>query len=113
MTKSRDEIWDEWRERVNMTPDELEQWFKTEESRSAGDSDDGESTGHLSGWRIAEIRRTGKEDLSDDQWDRMAEVTGYIARHCAQVPDGDVTDTPWRHSLMNWGHDPLKDGGCA
>jgi len=23
---------------------------------------------------------------------------------------GDVTDTHWRHSLMNWGQDPLKDG---
>jgi hypothetical protein len=22
--------------------------------------------------------------------------------------DGESTDTPWRYSLMNWGHDPLK-----
>ncbi|MER5294490.1 DNA-binding protein, partial [Streptomyces pharetrae] len=25
----------------------------------------------------------------------------------AQRPSGDVRDTRWRHSLMNWGHDPL------
>ncbi len=24
-------------------------------------------------------------------------------------PDGDVTGTRWRYSLMNWGHDPLGD----
>ena len=24
-------------------------------------------------------------------------------------PSGDVTDTKLRYSLMNWGHDPLKD----
>jgi hypothetical protein len=36
-------------------------------------------------------------------------VVGYIHRHLAQRPSGDVSQTPWRHSLMNWGHDPLKD----
>jgi hypothetical protein len=38
----------------------------------------------------------------------MRKVLGYIKRHSAQRPSGDVTDTPWRYSLMNWGHDPLK-----
>ena len=36
----------------------------------------------------------------------MRKVTGYVHRHLAQRPDGDVTDTRWRYSLMNWGHDP-------
>lgn len=27
-------------------------------------------------------------------------------RHLAQRPIGDIGDTPWRYSLMNWGHDP-------
>jgi len=35
-------------------------------------------------------------------------VHGYVARHSEQRPDGDVTDTKWRWSLMNWGNDPLK-----
>ena len=38
----------------------------------------------------------------------MDKVVGYIHRHLAQRPDGDVEDTDWRYSLMNWGHDPLK-----
>jgi hypothetical protein len=38
----------------------------------------------------------------------MHRVVGYIERHLAQRPDKDVHDTPWRYSLMNWGHDPEK-----
>nr|WP_201775475.1 DUF3140 domain-containing protein [Actinoplanes utahensis] len=38
----------------------------------------------------------------------LRQVVGYVHRHLAQRPDGDVTGTRWRHSLMHWGHDPLK-----
>ena len=109
-SKSHDEIWEEWGELVNMAPKELEDWLDTEESKSVGDSDGGESTGHKSGRRIVEIKRTNKDDLSDDQWDHMAKVVGYIKRHKAQGgPKKDVKHSDWRYSLMNWGHDPLKD----
>ena len=104
----REEIWSEFRDCVNMAPQELEDWLDTEESKSVGDSDGGESTGHKSGRRIVEIKRTNKADLTDSQWEHMDKVVGYIHRHLAQRPDGDVEDTDWRYSLMNWGHDPLK-----
>ena len=110
MAKSKDETWDEWNELVNMAPKELEDWLDTDESQSVGaDSGDGESTGHKSGKRIVAIKRTAKDDLSDDDWDHMRKVTGYINRHKAQGgPDEDVEHSDWRYSLMNWGHDPLK-----
>ena len=112
--KSRAEIWQEWRELVNMAPAELEDWLKTDESRSVGDNDEGESTGHASGRRIVVIKRTKKDDLTDAQWDHMATVVGYIKRHCAQGgPSDDMATSAWRYSLMNWGHDPLKDDGCV
>lgn len=113
-SKSHEQVWDEWGDLVNMAPQELEDWLETEESRSVGDTDDGESTGHKSGRRIVEIKRTNKSDLSDDQWKHMAKVVGYIKRHCSQGgPDDDVETSRWRYSLMNWGHDPLKDDGRA
>ena len=106
----KDEIYDTFYDRVNMQPKELEEWLETEESKSVGDNDDGESTGHKSGRRIVEIKRTNKDDLSDDQWDHMATVVGYIKRHLSQGgPDKNVEGSAWRYSLMNWGHDPLKD----
>ena len=110
-SKSHEEIWDEWRELVNMAPKELEEFLETDESRKVGaDSGDGESKGHKSGERIVEIKRTNKDDLSDDQWDHMATVVGYVKRHLSQGgPDEDVETSDWRYSLMNWGHDPLKE----
>ena len=104
------EVWDEWSEAVTMTPAELERWLETDESRSVGDTGgDGESTGHASGRRIVEILRSTKTDLTADDAAHMRKVVGYVHRHLAQRPDGDVTETKWRYSLMNWGHDPAKD----
>ncbi|EAR51038.1 possible DNA-binding protein [Oceanicola granulosus HTCC2516] len=94
---------------VNLAPAELEDWLSSEESKSVGDGEGGESTGHKSGRRIVEIKRTNKGELTDDQWDHMATVVGYIKRHLAQGgPDDGVENSNWRYSLMNWGHDPLK-----
>ena len=108
--KSRDEIWSEWRDLVNMAPQELQDWLETDDSKSVGDNDGKESTGHASGRRIVKIKRTNKDDLSDDQWDHMATVVGYIKRHLSQGgPDDDKAHSNWRYSLMNWGHDPLAD----
>ncbi|MCQ0025589.1 DUF3140 domain-containing protein [Streptomyces somaliensis DSM 40738] len=105
----RKETWDEFRGLVNMSPAELEKWLASEESRNAGQHEDGgESTGHASGRRILDILRTKKDDLSDDDYRHMRKVVGYVRRHVAQRPSGDVRDTRWRHSLMNWGHDPLE-----
>lgn len=106
--EERKETRKEFREVVNLAPKELEEWLRTEESRSVGDSDGGESTGHRSGRRIVELRRKNVDDLTDPDYAHMRKVVGYVNRHLAQRPDGDVTDTPWRWSLMNWGHDPLK-----
>lgn len=92
-----------------MTSGELEDWLATEGSQQVGDSSGGgESIGHASGRRIVEISRTRKDDLTDDDVAHMREVVGYVHRHAAQRPDGDVAGTPWRASLMNWGNDPLK-----
>ncbi|MCX2923229.1 DUF3140 domain-containing protein [Streptomyces sp. NEAU-W12] len=104
----REKTWDAFRELVNMKPAELEKWLASEQSRNAGqDKGGGESTGHASGRRIVDVLRAKKGDLSDDDYQHMRKVVGYVRRHLAQRPPGDVQDTRWRHSLMNWGHDPL------
>lgn len=94
---------------VNMTASELERWLDTDESKSVGQkSGSSESTGHESGRRIVKILRARKSDLTDDDVAHMRKVVGYAKRHLAQRPDGDVSDSNWRYSLMNWGHDPAK-----
>jgi len=94
---------------VNMTARQLADWLETEESQSVGQSDGGESVGHRSGRRLVEILERKKPERTDADRDHMHQVVGYIHRHLAQRPDGDVSETRWRYSLMNWGHDPLKD----
>lgn len=95
---------------VNMGPDEIEAWLRTPESLSVGFKYPGDdrSVGWRSGKRIVELLRRGPRTLSD--WQHMRKVAGYVARHLAQRPAGDVRRTRWRYSLMNWGHDPFGKG---
>ncbi|MFI5933485.1 DUF3140 domain-containing protein [Actinoplanes sp. NPDC051494] len=105
-----DDVHAPFREAVNMTAAELSKWLETGESRDVGQkpASGGESVGHDSGRKIIKILHTRKADLTDADEAHMRKVTGYVHRHLAQRPSGDVTDTAWRYSLMNWGHDPLK-----
>jgi len=113
MSDDADTIRADFDDAVNMTPKELEDWLATDESQSVGwsgsDGDGGESVGHESGRRIVEIKRTRKDDLTDDDLAHMKKVAGYVKRHLAQGgPKDDAEHSKWRYSLMNWGHDPLK-----
>ena len=100
----------DFREAVNMSASELEKWLKTDESQDVGQksSAGSESVGHDSGRKIVKILGTKKADLTDADEAHMRKVVGYVHRHLAQRPKGEVEDTKWRYSLMNWGHDPLK-----
>jgi hypothetical protein len=108
----RQETYDAFRDAVNLSPSALQDWLATEESKSVGDADSGESTGHRSGRRIVEIKRKSKDELTEADLGHMAKVVGYVRRHTAQRPSGDVTESAWRYSLIKWGHDPCKGGGC-
>ena len=101
-----------------MPPAALRKWLATEDSQHVGmvrgaglksEGAEGESVGHHMGARILEIRAKKLADLTDEDFAHMRKVVGYVHRHGKQRPEGDVTDTKWRKSLMNWGHDPLKD----
>ena len=105
-----------FKEAVNMTPAAIAKFLDTEDSKKVGwkgedGKGSGESVGHASGRRIIEIKKKKKADLTDDDYKHMAKVVSYVRRHMAQGPDkkADVKESKWRYSLMNWGHDPLKD----
>ncbi len=104
----RKDVIDEFGAVVNLTASELDEWLDTDDSRSVGEGS-GESKGHASGRRIVKLLRTRQDDLTDDDVEHMRTVVGYVHRHEAQRPQGDVQETNWRYSLMNWGHDPVKD----
>jgi hypothetical protein len=107
----RDKIYHDYAEAVNMTPAELEEWLETEESKRVGWKAEAgaESVGHASGRRILALSRKRKAALTDEDYGHMRKVVGFVRRHLAQPPENQVTSR-WRYSLMNWGHDPLKEG---
>ncbi|MGK9067148.1 DUF3140 domain-containing protein [Stutzerimonas chloritidismutans] len=109
---------EEFQRVVNMTPSALRRWLDSDQSRSVGmtaegekvsSPSDGEAVGHHMGERILELKGIRQADLSEDDYQAMRKVIGYVHRHLAQRPRGEVRDSRWRQSLMNWGHDPLED----
>ena len=110
-TDEQQSTYEDFREAVNMAPKELEDWLGTDDSARVGykEHDGDESVGHASGRHIVEIRRKKKDEMTADDVAHMEKVAGFVHRHMAQRPDGDVAHTDWRYSLMNWGHDPLKN----
>lgn len=110
MTNDQQATVQEFQQAVNMTPHQLENWLKTEKSQSVGQKQDGgEAIGHESGRHIVELLRKRKADYTEADLSQMKRVVSYVHRHLAQEPSGDIEETRWRYSLMNWGHDPLKE----
>lgn len=116
--QARRDTRDEFQRVVNMAPATLRRWLDSEQSRSVGmtaDGEkvsspaDGEAVGHHMGERILALKDTRQADLDEDDYQAMRKVIGYVHRHLAQRPKGELRDSRWRHSLMNWGHDPLAD----
>ena len=99
-------------EAVNMTAAELGDWLLTPASLGVGwkgaEGQLNESVGHASGRRIVDILRTPAAKLTEMDYSHMRKTVGFIRRHQAQKPINIVTSR-WRCSLMNWGHDPLRD----
>jgi hypothetical protein len=112
VTLDRNRIARDFAEVVNMSADELEGWLRTPKSKAVGwkgiDGKAAESVGHASGRRIVTILRSAPADLAENDYAHMRKVVGYVRRHLAQEPANPVT-SKWRYSLMNWGHDPLKN----
>jgi hypothetical protein len=108
MAEDSQQIVRDFKQVVNMSPQQLQSWLKTEDSQKVGQKNGGdESIGHKSGERIVEL--LDRDDYSDDDLAHMRKVVSYVRRHSAQRPKGEIENTRWRYSLMNWGHDPIKE----
>lgn len=109
MSKDSQAVLEEFQQNVNMTAKEIENWLKTDESKSVGQKDGNqESIGHESGRHIIDILHKKEANYTEDDLSQMQRVVSYIKRHSAQKPSSEIEDSRWRYSLMNWGHDPLK-----
>ena len=107
-----DKVRRDFGEAVNMSALELENWLLTRYSHAVGwkgaRGEARESVGHASGRHIVAILKKKKDELSAADYEHMRKVVGFVRRHSAQRPENIYTSR-WRYSLMNWGHDPLKE----
>ena len=111
-------VYKNFKEQVNMTASQLKKWLTSDDAKSVGWSKtEGKKTsvsgakteGYKSGELIISIMEKKKDDLTDKDYKQMKRTVSYIKRHMAQKPTKEsVEDSRWRYSLMNWGHDPLK-----
>jgi Protein of unknown function (DUF3140)/Hypervirulence associated proteins TUDOR domain len=108
-SSKQQEILKDFQEAVNMNASEIQKWLKSEESHSVGQKDkQGKIKGRKSGKKIVKILQKDLSDYSKKDFRHMKKTVGYVHRHLAQKPSKDIKETPWRYSLMNWGHDPIK-----
>ncbi|KAI9788992.1 MAG: hypothetical protein M1816_006450 [Peltula sp. TS41687] len=117
MVKDNETVIKEFNELVNMTADELDEWLQGDASKETGWSKNdgsGESVGHESGRKIAEILRKNP-DMNPDQYDEddlphMRKVVSYCKRHLAQEEAAKQdTNSKSYKSLKNWGHVAQKE----
>ncbi len=101
MSNDRQQTIDEFKESVNMTRKELEDWLQTDESGSVGQGE-GESKGHESGRRIVGLLEKNKSDYTEDDLDHMKKVSSYVKRRLGQGPKSAPEDSKWRYSLINF-----------
>ena len=108
----RDKVRRDFAEAVNMSANELDNWLRTQSSHAVGwkgsDGESRESVGHASGRHILRILRKGNEELTESDYAHMRKVVGFVRRHSAQRP-ANIYTSRWRYSLMNWGHDPIRE----
>lgn len=109
--EEKEDIYKRFNKAVNMSASEIQNFLDSDASKKVGQKKGGEteSIGHRSGRHIIRILKTPKDKLTPDDYTHMKKVCSYVARHTAQGgPSKDRSTSPWRYSLMNWGHDPLK-----
>lgn len=113
MTTNPDQILATFHALVNMDAGEIADWLDTPESKSVGYTRPGEaeSVGRQSGRAIIAILGKNPDDLDGADYAHMRKTIGFIRRHQGQGPHDTwrVPTSRWRYSLMNWGHDPLKN----
>ena len=99
-----------FKQAVNMSSKALLAWLDTAESKAVGSkaTESSESVGHRSGKKIVSLLGKSQAEFTSGDISHARKVVGYIHRHLAQRPAGDIGNTHWRYSLMNWGHDPQE-----
>ena len=83
---------------VNMPLKALTAWLATDESKKVGSKahEREESLGHQSGRKVVALLGKTQTEFATADTAHARKVVGYIRRHLAQRPDGNISETHWR-----------------
>ncbi|WP_030694102.1 DUF3140 domain-containing protein [Streptomyces globisporus] len=102
-----EETWNEFHSVVNMTSRELQDWLRTQ----AADENAEQPPPHAgpeTGRHVLAILSKRLGDLTETDAEVMRQVIDTVRAQRPPELDPKAGDGPWRHALMNIGHDPLK-----
>jgi hypothetical protein len=103
------EIWERFHSYVNVTSAQLRDWLLT---RASGEDSFGVPADRAlpqPGKSILAVLGKRKVDLTGGDVQLMRDTIAQIEDLLAARPAVDGADDDWRHSLMDLGHDPLRE----
>lgn len=103
------QVWNQFHQYVNLTSDQLRTWLL---SRASGEEAFGnvpERALPQPGKRILAVLGKRKVDLTGGDVEVMRETVDQIEDLLTARPAVGDADDEWRHSLMDLGHDPLRE----
>lgn len=114
--QEKKDIYQDWKNLVNMSAKEVEKFLKTPYGKKAGLSPSkaekmGIRSGQSSARAIIRMKRRKRADWTRNDWQWAKAQVNFLKRTIPQGhPYCDKKGRPTRHltSLMVWGHDPYK-----
>jgi hypothetical protein len=110
VVKTREDIFTEFRSKVNMSPLEIENWLDTKTSKApAEESCQSEFLIEKKvSQKIIRILLKRKVLLTKGDYECMEKVVHHIDQLYDHKPQENMLVSNWRYALMNLGHDPYK-----
>lgn len=110
IVKTREDIYAEFRTKVNMSPLEIEKWLETKTSGVPGEESCQSEflIEKKTSQKIIRILLKRKVMLTKGDYECMEKVSNHINKLYEHKPEDNILVSNWRYALMNLGHDPYK-----
>lgn len=102
------DVWEGFHALVNMSSPELRDWLLNTPDGVDTYAPEPDLDIHALGVRVLQLKEKRRTDLTASDVDTMRDVTELIRNRLRNAPEADVSDDPWRDTLMTLGHDPTQ-----
>lgn len=108
--KTREDIFAEFRTKVNMSPLEIKKWLETKTSKAPGEESCQSEfvIDKKTSQKLIKILLKRKVLLTKGDYECMEKVVRHIDKLYEHKPEDNMLESNWRYALMNLGHDPFK-----